>query len=141
MDYSYSKRLSYHRCEYVCGGFTGLHRSGKWSTWSPARFPIPEMDDEFMGALRVAADPYVKRAKVDYGLFHPLMPRNRLQFTCGHCQFLCHPERKVRRERYKMIVGGGVVVQEADGTLKRVSPKEARKSLSAMDEETRKLYE
>lgn len=42
MEFSYSKRLSYSRCDYVCGGFAGLHPSGKWSTWSPARFPIPK---------------------------------------------------------------------------------------------------
>lgn len=141
MDFTYSRRRSYHRCEYVCGGFTGLHQSGKWSTWSPARFPIPEKEDEFLTALLASADSYVKRPKINYGLYHPLMPRNMLQFTCGHCQFICHPDKKIRQERYKMIVRGGVVIQESDGTLKAVSPKEAKKYLSAMDEETRKLYE
>ena len=141
INFSYSKRLSYNRCEYVCGGFTGLHQSGKWSTWSPARFPIPEKDEDFLGALKNAAGPYVKRAKVNYGLYHPLMPRNVIEFTCGHCQFICHPEKRVRRERYKMIVRGGVVIQERDGTLKAVSSKDARKHLSTMDEETRSLYE
>ena len=47
IDYSYTKKHTHHRCDYVCGGFTGLHNSGKWSTWSPGRFPIPEKDEEF----------------------------------------------------------------------------------------------
>ena len=34
------------RCQMACGGITGLHPSGKWSTWSPGRFIIPETDEE-----------------------------------------------------------------------------------------------
>lgn len=141
MDFVYSKRRSYNRCEYVCGGFTGLHQSGKWSTWSPGRFPIPEKDEEFLGALIKAAPAYRNRKKVDYGLYHALVPGSLLEFTCGHCQFICHPDKQVRKERYQMIINSGVVIQELDGTLKAVSPKEAKKYLSDMDQETRTLYE
>ena len=62
-NFNYSKRRSYNRCEYVCGGFTGLHQSGKWSTWSPGRFPIPEKDEEFLGALIKAVPAYRNRKK------------------------------------------------------------------------------
>ncbi len=44
VEFCYSRRLDYLRCEFVCGGFTGLHPSGRWSTWSPGRFRIPESD-------------------------------------------------------------------------------------------------
>ncbi len=143
MEFSYSKRLSYSRCDYVCGGFAGLHPSGKWSTWSPARFPIPEKDEEFLPAVLNAADSYRKRIKADFGanLYHPLIPGNKLEFTCGHCQFLCHPDKKVRQERYKMITNSGVVIQEADGRSRAVKPEEAIAHLDAMDAETRALYE
>jgi len=30
--FRYSKRRHHNRCDYVCGGFTGLHSSGEWST-------------------------------------------------------------------------------------------------------------
>ena len=50
-DFSYSKRKSYHRCDLVCGGFTGLSKNHRWSTWSPGRFEIPETDEEFRPAL------------------------------------------------------------------------------------------
>ncbi|WP_269850837.1 hypothetical protein [Methanosarcina horonobensis] len=41
-EFSYGKRRSNSRCFLVCGGLTGLNASGKWSTWSPARFEIPK---------------------------------------------------------------------------------------------------
>ena len=50
-EFSYSKRRTYRRCDLVCGGFTGLARNGKWSTWSPGRFPIPKREEEFGPAL------------------------------------------------------------------------------------------
>lgn len=141
VSFNYSKRRSYNRCEYVCGGFTGLHQSGKWSTWSPGRFPIPEKDEEFLGALIKAAPAYRNRKKVDYGLYHALVPGSLLEFTCGHCQFICHPDKQVRQARYKMLINSGVVIQEPDGTLKAVSPEEAEKHLSALSSEQRALYE
>jgi len=118
-----------------------LHKSGKWSTWSPARFPIPENDDEFLGALINAAKPYVDRPKTNYGLYHPLVPGDLLEFTCGHCQFICHPDKDVRQERFKMLANSGVVVQNEDGSLEAVSPEEAKKRLAAASPERRALYE
>ncbi|MEE8400196.1 MAG: hypothetical protein V3S89_14380 [Desulfobacterales bacterium] len=141
VDFSYAERRSYNRCDYVCGGFTGLHPSGQWSTWSPARFAIPEKDEEFLGALMTAATPYMERRKVDYGLYHPLIPGDLLEFTCGHCQFVCHPEKDVRRKRYEMIVNSGVVIQDPDGSLRPVSPEAAKTHLSQMSPEHRALYE
>ena len=141
VDFSYAKRRSYYRCDYVCGGFTGLHKSGKWSTWSPARFPIPENDDEFRPALISAAGPYFTRPKMNFGLYHPLVPGDLLEFTCGHCQFICHPDKKVRQKRLKMLTNGGVVVQNEDGSREAVSPEEAKKRLAAMSAERRALYE
>lgn len=143
LDFSYSKRLSYSRCDYVCGGFAGLHQSGKWSTWSPARFSIPEKDEEFLPAILETVDAYRKRPFVDFGanLYHPLTPGNRLEFTCGHCQFLCHPEKNVRNERFKMITSSGVVIQEATGESRAVSPEEAITYLDSLDPEQRALFE
>jgi len=143
MEFSYAQRRTYSRCDYVCGGFTGLHPSGKWSTWSPARFPIPEEDEEFKVALMNAVEPYRKRPRQEFGcnIYHPLVPGNRLDFTCGHCQFVCHPDKTVRIRRYKMLTGSGVAIQEKDGTVKAVSPEEAKKHLAAMDDEVRAMYE
>ncbi|MDR9459540.1 MAG: epoxyqueuosine reductase [Dehalococcoidia bacterium] len=138
--FDYSKRRSYLRCEYVCGGFTGLHSSGKWSTWSPGRFPIPDDDGDFGPALVAALDAYGKRPDLGGGYYHSLM-RGKLWQTCGNCQLVCHPDKDERKRRYKMLSGSGVVVQQPDGTLEAMSPENAISFLSGMDLENRALYE
>jgi hypothetical protein len=140
VEFEYSKRRSYLRCEYVCGGFTGLHSSGKWSTWSPGRFPIPKDDIDFGPALIAALDAYGKRPDLEGGYYHSLM-RGKLWQTCGNCQLVCHPDKEERKRRYKMLSGSGVVVQHPDGTLEAMSPEKATSFLSTMEPEGRTLYE
>jgi epoxyqueuosine reductase QueG len=141
VEFSYSKRRNYHRCELVCGGLTGLHSSGKWSTWSPGRFAIPESDEEFQPALIEAAGAWSRRPEMEGGFYHPQTGTKRLGLTCGNCQLVCHPDRDERKQRYQMLTKGGVVVQKPDGSLEAVSPKAARQLLNAMTPETRALYE
>ncbi len=141
IDFSYTKKHTHHRCDYVCGGFTGLHKSGKWSTWSPGRFPIPEKDEEFFPTLLETVGPYLKRPKPDISIFNVLMPGDKVQLTCGNCQLICHPDKEVRKKRYNMLVKSGVIIQHPDGSCKAVSPEEGKKHLEAMDAETRALYE
>lgn len=140
-EYSYSKRRHHNRCDYVCGGFTGLHRSGKWSTWSPGRFPIPDKDEDFLPAMIEAAVAYKKRPRIEGGFFHFLMPGNRINFTCNHCSLVCHPDKEIRKRRYRMLTESGVVVQNPDGSLAAVSPDVAMRRLKAMPPEVRALYE
>jgi epoxyqueuosine reductase QueG len=139
--FSYNKKRNHSRCDYVCGGFAGLHQSGKWSTWSPARFPIPDNDEEFFPALVKAVGPYLKRPKSDSAVFNALMPGDKVELTCGNCQLICHPDKEVRKKRYKMLTESGVIVQNTDGRLEAVSPEEATKRLEEMKSEDRTLYE
>ena len=141
VDFSYSLHRHHSRCDYVCGGFTGLHKSGKWSTWSPARFPIPEKDEEFLPALITAAESYKKRPREEGGFFHFLIPGNRINFTCGNCTLVCHPDKEVRKRRHKMLIKSGVVIQHPDGSCEAVSPGEAEKRVQEMPPEQRALYE
>jgi epoxyqueuosine reductase QueG len=141
MDFSYSKKMHHSRCDYVCGGFTGLHKSGKWSTWSPARFQIPDKDDDFYPALLKAVGPYLKRPRPVLNIFNVLMPGDRVELTCGNCQLVCHPDKDVRKKRYQMLMEGGVIVENAAGKREAVAPAEAKKRLAAMDSATRAIYE
>ena len=141
VEFSYARRQSYNRCDYVCGGFTGLSKSGKWSTWSPARFPIPEKDEEFLVALASTVKPYAFRPRPGIGFYHALLPGNKGQLTCGHCQIICHPDKDIRKKRFKMLTDAGVVIQLEDGSLKAVSPEEAREYLDTMSPKKRMLYE
>ena len=49
-EYTYSKRRNLARCDLVCGGYTGLAKNEKWSTWSPGRFSIPEKLEDIPAA-------------------------------------------------------------------------------------------
>ena len=141
IDFSYTQKRHHSRCDYVCGGFAGLHKSGKWSTWSPARFPIPDEDEAFYPALLNAIGPYLKRPKPDVAVFNIIMPGDKVELTCGNCQLICHPEKAVRKARYKMLTHSGVMVQHADGTREAVSPEKAKEHLAKMDDDRRALYE
>ncbi len=137
--FSYSKRGHYMRCGYVCAGYTGLHPSGKWSTWSPGRLPIPEKDDQIPEAVMKAAPLYSQWPKIEGGFYHVLMDA-KLRTTCANCEFICTSDKETRKKRHKMLTESGVVVQREDGTLEACSPEEAKKRLEEMGKEKRALY-
>ena len=141
MEFSHSKKRHHSRCDYVCGGFTGLHKSGKWSTWSPGRFPIPDKDEDYFPALLESVGPYLKRPKSELAVYNVIMPGDRVDLTCGNCQLICHPDIEIRKKRYRLLTDSGVVVQDKDGSLEVVRPAEAQKRVAGMDPETRALYE
>jgi len=141
LDFSYSKKRHHSRCDYVCGGFTGLHKSGKWSTWSPGRFPIPEKDEDFYPALLDTVGPYLRRPKTDLAVFNTIMPGDKVELTCGNCQLICHPDAEIRKHRFKLLVESGVIIQNSDGSLNAVAPEEAKERIAKMNAETRALYE
>ena len=64
-----------------------------------------------------------------------------MEYTCSNCHFVCHPDKEVRKARYRMLTESGVVIQEPDGTIRVVSPEEAKEYLEAGPPERRKLYE
>lgn len=138
--FSYSKRRDYLRCEFVCGGFTGLHPSGKWSTWSPGRFRIPDREEDFLRALASSVEAYNRRPVMKGGHLHVLMD-SKLYMTCANCQLVCVPDKEERKRRHRMLVESGCVVQNPDGTLEALPPEEAARRLARMSPETRNLYE
>lgn len=140
LEFTYARRRNYLRCEFVCGGMTGLHPSGRWSTWSPGRFSIPEKDEAFRSAMARGIQAYGRRPPLEGGYYHPLM-RERLHITCGNCQLVCHPEKHVRKRRLDLLRSSGVVVQSEDGSLSVLSPEEASNRLHAMAPPRRSLYE
>ena len=139
--FSYAKRGMYSRCAYVCGGIAGLDRSGRWSNWSASRFAIPEDDQELLQEMSRAMPAYLKRTLNDHVFYISFRPGYVLDYSCSHCQLVCHPDPRVRKARYQMVTSGGVVVQNTDGSYEAVSPEEAKKRLEAMDPERRALYE
>jgi epoxyqueuosine reductase len=138
-EFTYAKRQNYLRCEFVCGGMTGLHPSKKWSTWSPGRFFIPEDDGAFREAMIKGIKAYDRRPRMEGGFPHILM-RSNLYLTCGNCQLVCWPDLADRKENYRILTSTGVVVQKPDGSLARVSPQEGEAYIQSLDEKNRALY-
>jgi len=138
-EFSYAKRRNYLRCEFVCGGMTGLHPTRKWSTWSPGRFTIPEDDRAFRDAMITGIKAYSRRPPMEGGFPHILM-RSKLYLTCGNCQLLCWPDLDDRKENFRILTSSGAVIQKPDGSLQRVSAGEAEAYVRGLDEERRSLY-
>lgn len=138
--FRYAARRTYIRCQYVCGGYTGLHRSGKWSTWSPARFPVPENDEDYLPLLIASGAAYGRRPQGEGGRYHSMM-NDKLYTTCGNCQIVCVPDREERKRRHALLTKGGVVLQHEDGALEVVPASEAHRRLAEMPAEHRSLYE
>ena len=65
----------------------------------------------------------------------------KLNFTCGNCQLICHPNREERKRRHKLLTRSGVVIQHPDGSLEAVSPEVAERHLVEMTPEQRSRYE
>ena len=138
-EFAYAKRQNYLRCEFVCGGVTGLHPSKKWSTWSPGRFLIPEDEGAFREAMIKGIKAYDRRPRMEGGFPHILM-RSNLYLTCGNCQLLCWPDLADRKENFRVLTSTGVVIQKPDGSLARVSPEEGEAYIQSLDEKKRSLY-
>lgn len=136
----YSKRRSQLRCQFVCGGYSGLHQSGKWSSWSPGRWSIPESDDNILAALLPGFKAYNKWPDIEGGQYHILM-RKKLLLTCGNCQLVCHPDKEERLRRHRMLIDSGVVVQQENGRLEAVPSEIAEARLVSMSPEMRALYQ
>ena len=129
------------RCAYPCGGITGLDNSGEWSTWSPGRFPLPDDDEDYRTISRKYVGQYLERKRPGRTSYNPLLAGTyEMQYTCSNCQFVCHPDKNVRKKRHELLMNSGVVIEEEDGTKRAVSPEEAEEFLSRMPEDRRKLF-
>lgn len=127
MELEYSKKGDKSRCTFVCAGMSGLHPSGKWSTWSPARFDIPQNDEDFPLAMFNAIPAYLQRPKGNEVFFMPHLPGHIMEYSCSTCQFICHPDKEVRKNRFKLLRNSGVIIEDEKGNRKAVTPEEAEK--------------
>jgi epoxyqueuosine reductase len=139
-EITYSKRRNYGRCDCVCSGYTGLHPSDKWSTWSPGRFAIPDSDADIPAAYAHMQRAHGQWPASEGGRYFYFMD-DKLRVACANCQLVCCPDKDERRARYDMLTGSGVVVQHADGRLEAVSAGDAGRLLASMPADRRALYQ
>jgi hypothetical protein len=66
-------------------------------------YVLPDAKSAVSFALIKAVGPYLKRPKSDSAVFNTLMPGDKVELTCGNCQLICHPDKDVRKKRYKLL--------------------------------------
>jgi len=141
--FEYSKRGPMMRCGITCGGANGLHKSGKFSTWSPGRYEYTENNDELNHLILTATLSQRKRLPYkDSSLgYQPAFNNTyKQQLTCGNCNYICAGNTKETALRYKTLVNSGCVIQREDGTLEVYPPEKAKEVFESMPIEHQKLY-
>ncbi|MFX0187237.1 MAG: epoxyqueuosine reductase [Candidatus Hodarchaeota archaeon] len=142
--FKYAKRINKLRCVLVCGGCTGLHKSGKFSTWSPGRYDYPEDKFEVSRLMTLAMTAQKKRPIIkdhskgyvpaSYG------GKGVVQLTCGNCQLICWGDPKETAKNYKILVNSGCVIQKEDGELIVLPPEKAKIEFEKMAPKRKRLY-
>jgi len=142
--FTYSKRGPIMRCGVTCGGGNGLHRSGKFSTWSPGRYEYPENRKELNRVCQIAMTSQRKRLPYkdsSYG-YEPTSYNGKYkqQLTCGNCNYVCAGNTKETALRYKSLVNSGCVIQREDGTLEVYPPEKAKEVFESLPAKHQRLY-
>ena len=150
--FKYSKRINHCRCLMVCGSYSGLDKTGKWSTWAPERHPYPETDDEviltFASSIKadtslhvkgehegfdrkqIKRDPVLKKVfsgdKKDAGTLF-----KSIYLTCGNCQIICWGDPEQTAENFRILTNSGCTVLDDEGFVDVKSCEEAQKIYDA----------
>ncbi|MBW2273821.1 MAG: epoxyqueuosine reductase [Deltaproteobacteria bacterium] len=148
VTYEHSARKSITRCLMCCSGLTGLHKSGKWGSWSPGRFSIPDDEERLREEVLRAASLSKQRpdAPLETGdavTFPPDHPFSGIQMvaTCGNCQLVCFGDKRETTKNLKLLRKSGCVVQQPDGSLEVLPPADAAGAFAEMDPAHRQKYE
>lgn len=140
VEFHHAKRRNLMRCNISCGGFTGLASSGKWSTWSPGRFEIPDDETDLQKQMARAVGLYFKRPPMPGGYEHIAIKGAKEYMTCGNCQIMCWGDKKETAKNLKLLHNSGCVLQKPNGDLFVLPPDEARQAFGKMDPDHKQLY-
>ena len=138
IKFTHCARKSMLRCQIICGGFSGLHKSGKWSTWSPGRFHIPD-DDRLL--FKVLFKAYTKYQRWPENNSPKYKSPYKLRLTCGFCQLVCFGNKKETVKNYKMLINSGCVIQAVNGDYIILPGDKAREFFEKLPIKHRKLYQ
>lgn len=143
--FSHGARKSYTLCHIVCGGFSGLAKNGKWSTWSPGRYKLPENgnEGELFGLLTRGISNYSKwpkRSDGDGGYSNTALGGINIRLTCGNCQIVCWGNKEDTKENYRLLSTSGCVIQRENGEIVALPPAEAASEFEKMKSEHKDLY-
>jgi epoxyqueuosine reductase QueG len=141
--FTYAKRIDYNRCNVVCGGYSGLDKDKKWSTWSPGRYDYPDDSKETLRLLSLANVSSRKRPLNRYDVstgFTQSATNQVIRFTCGNCQIICFGNPKETQENYRILTNSGCVVQKENGDIVVLPAEEAEKFFEMMSPKHKRAY-
>jgi len=142
--FTYSKRGSMMRCGITCGGANGLHRSGKFSSWSPGRYEYAETQEDLNRVCQIAMSSQRKRLPYkdssDGYQAASFNGKYNVQLTCGNCNYICAGNAKDTAFRYKTLVNSGCVIQREDGSLEVYPPEKAKEVFESLPAKHQRLY-
>ncbi len=148
-EHSHAARIDLIRCAVSCGGQAGLHKSKKWSSWSPGRFEIPENREDLWGVFERAFAAREKwppmKGEMTVVAKGKTKSANALEMkstgtTCALCQMVCTGEKAENLENLRILRNSGCVIQYPDGSLKILTGEDAEKEFNSMPAEHRALY-
>jgi epoxyqueuosine reductase QueG len=146
---THAKKAMHARCAISCGGLTGLSVSGRWSTWSTGRWPIPKDDKALVEEVLQPRLREIATSGEGQGFFRfgrtvnvegyeqpgvLLRSREDTLTTCGNCSIICVGNADKRKELWRLLTRSGVVVDGEDGEPVAMPPAEAQRLLAEREE-------
>jgi epoxyqueuosine reductase QueG len=118
-QFIYNKKRSDMRCLIGCGGYTGLSKSEKWSSWSTGRTILPDTDEglpELFARLRDDPANAAATRNITVGPRGVLdRPKKNIKTTCNHCNTVCSGPKEVRKKWMELLFHSGVVELDEKG--------------------------
>ena len=118
-QFVYNSKRGDLRCVIGCGGFTGLSKKGKWSSWSTGRTILPDTDEglpELFASLRDDPANVAATRNITFGPRGVLdRPKENIKTTCNHCITVCSGPLEVRKKWMEILFHSGVVELDVEG--------------------------
>ncbi len=118
-EFTYNQKLGDLRCVIGCGGFTGLSKNGKWSSWSTGRTILPDRDEalpQLFASLRDDPVNIAAKKNITFGKRGVLdRPKESIKTTCNHCITVCSGPLAERKKWRNLLFSSGVVELDSDG--------------------------
>jgi epoxyqueuosine reductase len=149
-EITHAKKAMHARCAISCGGLTGLSTSGRWSTWSTGRWPIPSDDQALVRDVLQPRLQEIAASGEGHGYFRlgrvvkiegyeqpGVLVRSREDtlVTCGNCSIICVGDADKRKELWRLLTRSGVVVEGEDGDPVAMPSADAEKLLAKREQQ------
>lgn len=137
MKFTYRVPQNLLRCGIVCTGMAGLHKSQRWSSWSPGRYRLPDNDKDLIRFSAYVYSNFLKWPEIKSSEY--TNPK-KVHLTCAMCQLVCFGDLKETIQNYHMLINSGCVIQKENGELIILPHDEAKELFESLEPKHRELY-